>query len=118
VAVGRGLDMATVDSIGQGRVWSGEQAVKLGLVDRIGGLQTALAAAAKMAKLTDYGLREYPEPQNIFDYFMGSKEETMKSESIDKELGPVGSKTYRAVKSVKSMLGVTQARLPFEFQIN
>jgi protease IV len=118
VADGRNLDLVRVDSIGQGRVWSGERALQLGLVDRIGGLQTALGAAAKMAKLTTYGLREYPEPQNIFDYFMGSKEETMKSESIEKELGPMGHKTYRALKSMKSMIGITQARLPFEFDIN
>jgi protease-4 len=118
VADGRNLDITKVDSIGQGRVWSGERALQLGLVDRIGGLQSALGAAAKMANLTSFGLREYPEPQNIFDYFMGSKEETMKSESIEKELGPMGHKTYRALKSMKSMIGITQARLPFEFDIN
>jgi protease IV len=118
VAEGRKLSLAMVDSIGQGRVWSGERAVQLGLVDRLGGLQEALATAARMAKLSGYGLREYPEPQNIFDYFLGSKEESMKSESIEKELGPAGYKTYRAVKSLKSMIGVVQARLPFDYEIH
>ncbi|RYY15669.1 MAG: signal peptide peptidase SppA, partial [Chitinophagaceae bacterium] len=51
VAEGRNMSMEMVDSIGQGRVWSGKRALGLGLVDKLGGLQDALAAAAALAKL-------------------------------------------------------------------
>ena len=84
VSQGRKMDPGKVDSIGQGRVWSGTRALQLGLIDRLGGLQDAIAAAAKMAKLRNYGLHEYPEPQSLFDYFMGSREETMKNEAIQR----------------------------------
>jgi len=59
VADGRKIDVAQVDSIGQGRVWTGEQAVKLKLVDRIGTLDQAIAAAAKKANLENYRISEY-----------------------------------------------------------
>lgn len=118
VAEGRKMDIVLVDSIGQGRVWSGKRAIGLGLVDRMGGLSDALAAAAKMAKLQDYGLREYPEQQNLLEYFMGGREESMKNEAISKELGPLGTKTYNSLRSVKKMIGVSQARLPFTYSIN
>jgi protease-4 len=117
VATGRKMDIAMVDSIGQGRVWSGSRAISIGLVDRIAGLEDAIASAAKLAKLKDYGLREYPEPQNIFSYFMGSKEESLKKEAIEKELGASGLKTYQAIRSVKDMIGISQARLPFTYQM-
>ncbi|HTF30875.1 MAG TPA: hypothetical protein VK625_18600, partial [Flavitalea sp.] len=74
--------------------------------------------AAKMAKLSNYGLHEYPEPQSLFDYFMGSREETMKNETISKELGPAGVKTYNSIRSLKEMIGVTQTRLPFTYHFN
>jgi len=118
VSQGRKMDPEKVDSIGQGRVWSGTRALQLGLIDRLGGLQDAIAAAAKMAKLTSYGLHEYPEPQSLFDYFMGSREETMKNEAISKELGPAGVKTYNSIRSLKEMIGVTQTRLPFTYHFN
>jgi protease IV len=117
VSAGRRMDIGTVDSIGQGRVWSGTRALQLGLIDKLGGLQDAVATAARMAKLSDYGLREYPEPQSIFDYFMGSKEESVKNDAIAKELGAEGVKTYNAVKAIKSMIGISQARLPFDYRI-
>ncbi len=60
VAEGRKKPMEYVDSIAQGRVWSGVKALKLGLIDRIGGLDEAIAAAATRAKLKEYRLNEYP----------------------------------------------------------
>ena len=117
VSEGRGLNIDFVDSVGQGRIWSGSRATSIGLVDRIGGIEDAIASAAKMAKLDDYGLREYPEPQNIFSYFMGSREETMKREAIENELGKDGIKTYKALRSLKDMIGITQARIPFTYQL-
>jgi protease-4 len=117
VASGRKLEMNMVDSIGQGRVWSGKRAVQLGLVDRIGGLNDAIAAAAKMAKLTEFGLREYPEAQTVFEYFMGDTQESEKTKAIEKDLGSSGLKTYNTLKAVKEMVGVSQTRIPFQYFI-
>lgn len=62
VANGRNKDINYVDSIGQGRVWTGVQAKGLGLVDDLGGLNRAIAAAAKLANLNDYRVITYPKP--------------------------------------------------------
>src|SRR5690606_5951713 len=64
VAEGRKLSQSFVDSVGQGRVWTGNQALKLGLVDRIGHIEDAIKAAAKKAKLDDYKLVSYPEQKS------------------------------------------------------
>jgi len=64
VAEGRGMKQANVDSIGQGRVWSGLDAVEIGLVDELGGLEAAIASAAEMAELDIYKLKELPERED------------------------------------------------------
>lgn len=60
VAQGRGMSVAAVDSIAQGRVWSGVSALKIGLVDALGGMDDALEKAAELAELEDYSVDEYP----------------------------------------------------------
>jgi len=117
VAEGRKKDVWYVDSIGQGRIWSGTRAVELGLVDRIGGLQEAIDCAARMAKVSDYKLREYPEPENIFQRFFGGYQQNARNTAVKEELGEEGFKTYNAIKRVKNLVGITQTRLPFEFTI-
>ncbi|MEI9910743.1 MAG: signal peptide peptidase SppA [Bacteroidota bacterium] len=61
VADGRKIDTAYVDSIAQGRVWTGTRAKGIGLIDRFGGIDEAVKCAARMAKLTNYRVNEYPE---------------------------------------------------------
>ncbi|WP_205514441.1 signal peptide peptidase SppA [Longitalea arenae] len=117
VAQGRKKDISYIDSIGQGRVWSGSRALQLGLVDRMGGLDDAIACAARMAKTSDYRLREYPEPHNVLEMIFGGYKEEAAQSALQKELGEDGLKTFKAIKRVKAMIGVTQARLPFEFSI-
>ncbi len=70
VSEGRKLDRARVHEIAQGRVWSGKQALKLGLVDRFGGLNDAIAAAAEKAGLKDYRVEEYQQPGSFMDDIM------------------------------------------------
>jgi protease IV len=119
VAQGRKLSMSYVDSIAQGRIWSGERALSLKLVDRIGGLQDAIDCAARMAKLKDYRLREYPEAKGFFERFFGGYNNTATREKILKEeLGADGLKLYQTVRKTKQMMNTTQARMPFEFSIN
>ena len=117
VAEGRKKSMPYVDSIGQGRVWSGNRALQLGLIDKIGGLNDAVASAATLAKVKDYRLREYPEPAGFFDKYFEDFRENAKNRAITEELGADGVKTYSALKKVKQLLGITQARMPFEFVI-
>ena len=119
VADGRKKPVEFVDSIAQGRVWSGNRAIGIGLVDKFGGLQDAVDCAARLAKLKEYRLREYPEIQNLFDrLFGGSRDNTLKTEMIKKELGEEQYKIYNEMLRIKQMTNSAQTRLPFEFFIN
>lgn len=119
VADGRKKPIEYVDSIAQGRVWSGTKAIENGLIDKLGGLQDAVDCAARMAKLKTYRLREYPEVQNVFDrLFGGSRDNTLKTEAMRKELGEDQFKIYQQMLRVKEMTNTPQARLPFEFFVN
>lgn len=70
VAAGRGMTWAQVDSIGQGRVWSGTNALQIGLVDSLGGLEDALAYAASLAGLETYTTVEYPKEKDFMAQLM------------------------------------------------
>ncbi|MEY4029534.1 MAG: hypothetical protein RJA90_719 [Bacteroidota bacterium] len=74
VSDGRKLSRSAVDAIAQGRVWSGSDAIPIGLVDKIGNLQDAIKVAAKMSKSSDYRITEYPQVKNsveqLFEDFM------------------------------------------------
>jgi protease-4 len=61
VAQGRNLNETVVENIAQGRVWTGKQALEIGLVDSLGGLEETIAAAAKLAGLEEYNRMEYPK---------------------------------------------------------
>lgn len=117
VADGRKRDISFIDSIGQGRVWSGDMAVKIGLVDKFGGLQDAVESAARLAKVTDYRLKEFPEPENIFDLLLGSASPINQNSRIKNELGEDNYKIFQEMKKVRQMSNSVQARLPFEFFI-
>jgi protease-4 len=118
VARGRKKDTAYIFSIAQGRIWSGTQGVKLGLVDRIGGVQDAVNCAARMARLNEYRLREYPEPQSLYDMIFGGYKKEMKEQAIREEIGADGFKSYQLLNSLKSMMGQEQARMLYNIDIN
>jgi protease-4 len=65
-ADGRGKTKAEIDSIGQGRVWTGNQALSNGLVDELGGIDTAVKAAAELAGIENYSIGEYPAQKDFF----------------------------------------------------
>lgn len=113
VASGRKRDTAYVETIAQGRVWSGEDALRIGLVDRLGNLNDAVACAARMAKLTDYGLKEYPESESWLDNLFNRKKQEPAA-MIKEEIGEENFKVFEQVKKIKAMTGSVQARLPFE----
>ena len=118
VSEGRKKPMDYVDSIAQGRVWSGTMGLSLGLVDRLGTLQDAIDCAARMAKTSDYRLLEYPEPKNFIDRLLGSYRRSVSVKTtVKEELGDDGYRTYLTLKRVKSMIGTRQARLPFDLTV-
>jgi protease IV len=117
VAEGRGMNIAQVDSIAQGRVWTGEKALALGLVDRIGNIQDAIDCAARMAKLDHYGVREYPEPQTLLQSLFGGYNESATNKSIRETLGEDDFRIFITLKKMKALVGTTQMRMPFEISI-
>jgi protease-4 len=104
VAAGRKMDMAYVDSIGQGRVWTGTAGLKNGLVDAIGGLDRAIKSAASIAKLKDYKTVNYPAVEDKMEKLMrmfnkGASEKLMAEQLLEKELG----KEYRWFRMLRMM---------------
>ncbi|HLS71294.1 MAG TPA: signal peptide peptidase SppA [Chitinophagaceae bacterium] len=105
VAEGRNMDIAKVDSVGQGRVWMGTTALELGLIDALGGTQRAIQSAANLANITDYGVSIYPKVDDKLDQLLkglsGStiQESIIKENFLAKELG----KDYRWYQFLKNM---------------
>jgi protease-4 len=112
VAIGRKKSIEYIDSIAQGRVWIGADAIKIGLVDRIGTLDDAIASAAKMAKLKGYGIKAYPESKSFIESFMEEYKETAKVKAIKEELGSTQFELFKEIKSIQQMMGAPQTRLP------
>jgi len=115
VAEGRKKDTAYVETIAQGRVWTGLRAKEIGLIDRYGGLQDAVNAAAKKAGLKEFEVREYPRNGNLLERILGFKNSSNAETMVKDELGPEYAKVYQQLRSVKQMTNSVQARLPFEF---
>ena len=113
VANGRKLPIEEVYKIGEGRVWSGMEALKLGLVDQLGSTEDAIAKAAEMAELTDYGIICYPKQQDFFTkLFSKTNSEVRIEQALQQQLGDLYF-TYKGIKTITEADGI-QARLPFE----
>ena len=118
VADGRKMGMGYVDSIAQGRVWSGTAGVGLGLVDRIGTLQDAVDCAARMAHTSDYRLVEYPEPKSWLDRLLGTyKRGTGMKAAVREEIGEENYRSWMTLKKLQRMVGVMETKLPFDLTI-
>lgn len=117
VSIGRNISFAAVDSIAQGRVWSGVEAKKNGLVDELGNLEDAIVIAADLAKVTDYKVRNYPDYKVDFEDRIGGLPFMKTKEKIFiEELGEENYKMYKKVKSFSNLKGI-QARLPYIMEI-
>ena len=115
VADGRKMPVTRVDSIGQGRVWSGLDAKRIGLIDEFGGLNDAVKEAAKLAKLTDYRTFDLPEQKDAFAQITEALGLDKSSAKLAKQLG-IAYPYYQYLQRMSQMQGI-QARLPFEFEI-
>ncbi len=119
VADGRKMTKADVDSIGQGRVWSGIDAKRIGLVDVLGGMDVAINIAAKKAKLEDFSVVFLPRPEKGLTKFfkdLSGDEDDKVSKIMAKELGP-DYKYYQYLKNARQIQGI-QARMPYEIEIH
>ena len=117
VAQGRKKSVEYIDSIAQGRVWIGADAVKVGLVDRIGNLNDAITAAAKMAHVKGFGLKVYPESKSFLEDLFEGYEDKVKTKAIQSEIGLEQWQTLQQIKSLKQMMGQPQTRMPI-FVVN
>jgi protease-4 len=117
VAGGRRLTMDQVETIAQGHVWTGERAVGIGLVDRLGNIQDAVDCAARMAKVKDYGLTEYPEARSALERFFKNYGHGVAVKAVKDELGPEGWKTLEEMRRIKAMIGQVELRLPYDVDI-
>ncbi len=120
VAAGRNISIDSVETIAQGRVWSGRDALKIGLVDKIGNLQNTIDAAAEKAGLTNYKIVNYPKItkklQDIINAInkgpLGFSSETMLKNKL-------GQKAYNILESTEKILREEglQTRLPYDLDI-
>ena len=116
VAAGRGLTEAQVDSIGQGRVWSGADALELGLVDVIGGLDKAIEIAAELAGLEDYKIRELPVRKDPVEQLISQLTGEAETRLIQYKLGD-NYKYYKQLEMLAKMQGI-QAIVPYDLNLN
>ena len=115
VAGGRNLEVPYVDSIAQGRVWTGADALELGLVDVLGGLEDAIDIAAEKAGLENYAIAEYPVAKNAMEELLTQLTGEVKTRILQKELG-VYYDSWQRLKELTAEQGIL-ARLPFEISI-
>ncbi len=115
-ADGRGMSVEAIEKIAEGRVWTGEAAKELGLVDELGGLDKALEIAAQKANVEAYSVINYPGKSSIFDSIL----ENGKKDYINGQLAETFGEYYHFMKSIQNLKEADriQARLPFDLQIH
>lgn len=112
----RNMTYEQVDSIGGGRVWSGVQAKKIGLIDAFGSLNDAIDAAAKKAKLDKYSVVDYPFRKGGIEEFMGQFQGVKSEAYVKEQLGEDYYNLYMELKAIREHQGV-QVRMPFNVKI-
>lgn len=119
VAEGRKLSMARVEEIAQGHVYLASDAIKIGLVDQLGGLDDAVKKAAQLAKSDDYHEEFYPGEQSLLDQLLAAEDQNA-GNFLDEQARNVLGDYYtpmRILMEAQRMKGI-QARLPFIFKVN
>lgn len=116
VAAGRKMSVEAVDKIGQGRVWTGEQALKIKLVDKLGNLDEAIAYAAKLAKVEGYAITAYPAKSTWFENLIAEK---TKDDYLEAKLRTTLGVYYEPLAAIRSIErgSILQARVPYTFNL-
>jgi protease-4 len=116
VAEGRKISKAQVDSIGQGRVWSGENAKEIGLIDDFGGLKDAILLAAEIEGLEEYRIVDLPALPDPFQELFKTGSDNIRARFLKNELGEKYH-YYEYFKKMSGMNGV-YARMPYDIYVN
>lgn len=113
-AEGRGMTNAEIDSIGQGRVWTGEQALERGLVDQLGGVDDAIKEAATLAEISDYTVTVADGPKDFFTKYLEKKMDETKVSIVKNMLGDQ-YELFNTIQRGKTQNGII-ARMPFDIK--
>jgi len=110
VAEGRNMTKEQVDAIAQGRVWTGSEAIEIGLIDDLGSLEDAIIFTAQKAGITNYKIKEFPRKKDFFEELMENLSDMTTVKLFKKnQITPF----IEAMEKATTMQGI-QARLPFE----
>ena len=112
VSEGRDISTKQVDNIGQGRVWSGYDAKKIGLIDEFGGLEKAIESAAALAEIEDYRTISLPKQKDPFTEFLDGLNKTKLSDILSDELDLINKKDITTIKEMIKSEKI-QTRLPY-----
>ena len=115
-AEGRKKTTDQIKAVAEGRVWTGEDAMKLGLVDKMGTINDAIVLAAQKAKLTKYNIATYPEKEDFFTQLMKDFETSAETRFMKKQLGE-NYTILKQIQNAQKMNGI-YALMPFEVSMN
>ncbi|HKK87767.1 MAG TPA: S49 family peptidase, partial [Saprospiraceae bacterium] len=119
VAKGRNLSMEEVEEVAQGRVWTGQKGLEIGLVDKLGDLDDAIGSAATLAGIDSYKLKYYPKIKDPFEQFI--KEFTgqgaAQTEALEQKLQEL-IPHYERLQTLSEINGSIQARMPYEMKVD
>lgn len=118
VADGRKKSVLYIDSIAQGRVWTGSRALELGLVDQLGYMDDAISYAVKSSAVKDYRLKVYPEPKSFLEQIFDQYPTDFTEASIKKNIGKENYQLFKQIESLKNEKGEIKTRLPFDLNLN
>lgn len=113
-ADGRNMTKEAINNIAQGRVWTGEQALNIGLVDEMGGINTAIETAATLASVTDYGILNITTKKDFLTTLLEKQLSDIKINLVKSFLGTSYAE-FSVLQQIKTSTGV-QARLPFDIK--
>lgn len=113
-ADGRNMSKEAINQIGQGRVWTGKQALENGLVDQLGGIDTAIEAAAELAGITDYSIKEVSGTKDFLTNFIEKQLGNVRTSVVKSVLGEDYA-YFNTLRKLRSTGGI-QARLPYDMK--
>lgn len=117
-AKGRNLPKDSIAQIAEGRVWTGNQALKIGLVDAIGDIDMAIDEAAKLADIQDYKLESYPAKVDFFESLLMNQKSSISTRIMKEYLGD-DYDTFAKIKELKDQkYNFIQARIPYIVNID
>jgi len=116
-AAGRRMTVEAIKEVASGRVWTGEQALEINLIDELGGFNRAIELAAEKAGLSqgDYGVGYYPERIGLLEGYLEDAGNQAKSKMINEQFGELAP-YVKKLKNLKNYQGL-QARMPFDLEI-